>query len=418
MLYVPFVYFSCLLYYVIQKHGIGISACMISSYALSSLFSIILYIKDYEYFLVDFGSIEITPIPTIIYCSLLTISIYPFLRLDSNLASSIRPIKNKKIFSLLSFSFIIAFLLLIMLFGKQFVFNIMFGNLGELRSEAYGSGQSLTDSLSGISRIIATPVMIIGHVAYFAIPLFFYNLCFNPEKRFFNSFLLFSSLSPVFLGVLNVDRSKTFYWVLLFVMCFCWFRKFLAEESQKSYLKRIGFLVLGLLLSFFISATISRFGERESGSEGGFIIYAGQPFLNFANLWNSYNNSEITFARVFPFFNYFFGGNIQVGEWNDVAYQKSGMHINLFFSYLGMFLVDVGKISVFIAVFFINRISTFIVNRQIISGIVCISDVLLLFAVAIVVQCGVISYFYSGIDRFIGLFFILFFCFLFKLNSD
>lgn len=123
---------------MIQKHGIGISACMISSYALSSLFSIILYIKDYEYFLVDFGSIEITPIPTIIYCSLLTISIYPFLRLDSNLASSIRPIKNKKIFSLLSFSFIIAFLLLIMLFGKQSVFNIMFGNLGELRSEAYG----------------------------------------------------------------------------------------------------------------------------------------------------------------------------------------------------------------------------------------------------------------------------------------
>lgn len=418
MLYIPFLYFTCLLIYVIKKYGVKISACMIGSYALSSFFSIILYISNYNYFLVDFGKIEITVIPTIIYCFLLTLSIYPFIKMDSLTKISIQPIKNKKLFSLLTGIFFMAFLLLIVLFGKQFVFNLMFGDLGELRTEALSSGQSVTDNLSGISRIISTPVMIIGHVAYFAIPLFFYNLCFNPDKKIINIILLLSSLSPVFLGVLNVDRSKTFYWVLLFIMCFFWFRKYIVEKNQRVFLKRIGFIVLGVLLLYFISVSISRFGERDSGAEGGFVIYAGQSFLNFVNLWDNYNNPDFTLSRVFPFFNYFFGNNIQVGEWNDIAYLKSGMHINIFFTYLGMFLVDLGKLSVFVAVFVVNRIASCLVRRQSNRSITFLSDVLIIFAVATIVQCGVISYFYSGIDRFIGLLFILLFCFIFKSNGD
>lgn len=418
MLYIPFLYFTCLLIYVIKKYGISIGACMIGSYALSSFFSIILYTSNYNYFLVDFGRIEITFIPTVIYSLLLSFSIYPFIRMDSHSEISLQPIKNKKIFSLLTGIFFIAFILLIFLFGEQFIFNLMFGNLGELRTEALSSGQSLTDKLSGISRIISTPVIIIGHVAYFAIPLFFYNLCFNPGKKIINSILLLSSLSPVFLGVLNVDRSKTFYWVLLFIMCFFLFKKYIVEKSQRIFLRRIGFVVLGVLLLYFISVSISRFGERDSGAEGGFIIYAGQSFLNFVNLWDNYNNPDFTFARVFPFFNYFFGSNIQVSEWNDMAYLKSGMHINIFFTYLGMFLVDLGKLSVFVAVFVVNRIASCLVRRQNNRRIIFLSDILILFAVAIIVQCGVISYFYSGIDRFIGLFFILIFCLVFKLNGD
>ena len=418
MLYIPFLYFTCLLIYVIKKYGISIGACMIGSYVLSSFFSIILYTSNYNYFLVDFGRIEITFIPTVIYSLLLSFSIYPFIRMDSHSEISLQPIKNKKIFSLLTGIFFIAFILLIFLFGEQFIFNLMFGNLGELRTEALSSGQSLTDKLSGISRIISTPVIIIGHVAYFAIPLFFYNLCFNPGKKIINSILLLSSLSPVFLGVLNVDRSKTFYWVLLFIMCFFLFKKYIVEKSQRIFLRRIGFVVLGVLLLYFISVSISRFGERDSGAEGGFIIYAGQSFLNFVNLWDNYNNPDFTFARVFPFFNYFFGSNIQVSEWNDMAYLKSGMHINIFFTYLGMFLVDLGKLSVFVAVFVVNRIASCLVRRQNNRRIIFLSDILILFAVAIIVQCGVISYFYSGIDRFIGLFFILIFCLVFKLNGD
>lgn len=201
-------------------------------------------------------------------------------------------------------------------------------------------------------------------------------------------------------------------------MCFFWFRKNLVEKSQRVFLKRIGFIVLGFLLLYFISVSISRFGERDSGTEGGFVIYAGQSFLNFVNLWDNYNNPDFTFARVFPFFNYFFGSNIQVGDWNDIAYMKSGMHINIFFTYLGMFLVDLGKLSVFVAVFVVNRIASCLVRRQNNRSITFLSDILILFAVAIIVQCGVISYFYSGIDRFIGLLFILLFCFIFKSNGD
>lgn len=418
MLYFPFVFFLILLLVMVKRKGIGVAACMTAGFAISSFFSIILYLEDYPYALVDFGSIEVNVIPTLIYCLLVSSCIYPFYKYDYGAAIPIKPISNVKLLNNIVYLFTTVLILLILLFGRLFMFNLMFGDLGELRTTALEDAVSVTDQLSGISRMIASPVMILGHIAYFMIPLFFYSLSVNPERKWFNTLILITSMSPVFLGILNVDRSKTFYWVLLFSMCYFWFKKYLTNSDQTKYIKWMGYIVIGALVTYFVSVTISRFGERDYGSEGGLIIYAGQPFLNFVNLWDNYRNPDITLARVFPFYNYFFGGNTLVKDWNDYAFTKSGMHINIFYSYLGLFLVDLGRISVFLAAFLINRLATVVARRQVAKSYLTLSSSIYFFSVAIILQCGMISYFYSGIDRFLGLLFILFIAYILGKSND
>ena len=108
MLYFPFIYFTTLLLAVIRKRGFDMSAYMIFIYAISSFFSIILYNQNYDYDLVYFSKIDISPLPTIIYCGLITFCIYPFYKYNSNRLniSNIAPLKNSTFFKGLILSLI------------------------------------------------------------------------------------------------------------------------------------------------------------------------------------------------------------------------------------------------------------------------------------------------------------------------
>ena len=409
MLYFPFIYFTTLLLAVIRKRGFDMSAYMIFIYAISSFFSIILYNQNYDYDLVYFSKIDISPLPTIIYCGLITFCIYPFYKYNSNRLniSNIAPLKNSTFFKGLIFIFISVFILIILLFYDQIVFNLFIGDLGEIRVDSYnGMTTSITDSLTGISRIIATIVMILGHSAYFLIPLFFYSLIINRKQIIFNCLILLSSTSPILLGILYADRSNTFYWVMLFVLCYIWFKKSFSVR-QKFYIKIIGSILLTVLIAYFIAVTTSRFGERDAEAEGSFIIYAGQPFLNFCNLWNNYYNPEWTLSRIFPFFNFFSEDKISVQDWNNIAYANTQMNINVFYTFLGLFLVDIGRVCVFLFPFIINRIANISVRLRYSDQYLRVSNIIITFSIAIILQCGVISYFYTNIDRYIGLIFFL-----------
>ena len=126
MLYLPFIYFTILFLTIIRKRGFDISACMIFIYAISSFFSIILYNQDYDYDLVYFSKIDISLLPTIIYCGLITFCIYPFYKYNSNQLNitNISPLKNSTFFKGLIFIFISVFILIILLFYDQIAFNL------------------------------------------------------------------------------------------------------------------------------------------------------------------------------------------------------------------------------------------------------------------------------------------------------
>ena len=408
MLYLPFIYFTILFLTIIRKRGFDISACMIFIYAISSFFSIILYNQDYDYDLVYFSKIDISLLPTIIYCGLITFCIYPFYKYNSNQLNitNISPLKNSTFFKGLIFIFISVFILIILLFYDQIAFNLFIGDLGEIRVDSLDRAASITDSLTGISRIIATIVIILGHSAYFLIPLFFYNLIVNRKQIIINSLILLSSTSPILLGILYADRSKTFYWVMLFVLCYIWFKKSFSV-GQKFYIKIVGSILLTALIVYFIAVTTSRFGERDAGAEGSFIIYAGQPFLNFCNLWNDYYNPEWTLSRIFPFFNFFSENKITVQDWNNIAFANTQLNINVFYTFLGLFLVDIGRFSVFLFAFIINRIANISVRLRYSDQCLRVSNIIITFSIAIILQCVVIIYFYKGIDRHIGLIFFL-----------
>lgn len=94
-------------------------------------------------------------------------------------------------------------------------------------------------------------------------------------------------------------------------------------------------------------------------------------------------------------------------SWNNIAYANTQMNINVFYTFLGLFLVDIGRVCVFLFPFIINRIANISVRLRYSDQYLRVSNIIITFSIAIILQCGVISYFYTNIDRYIGLIFFL-----------
>lgn len=77
------------------------------------------------------------------------------------------------------------------------------------------------------------------------------------------------------------------------------------------------------------------------------------------------------------------------------------------YTFLGLFLVDIGRVCVFLFPFIINRIANISVRLRYSDQYLRVSNIIITFSIAIILQCGVISYFYTNIDRYIGLIFFL-----------
>lgn len=407
-LYIPFIYFTILFVRIVYKCGLNVGAYMVAIYAVSSLFSIILFHENYNYSLVDFGSIQITAIPTILYCSLITFCLWPFLKYRSNDLGrgNLVSFRSSQILRVVEWLYVIIFFVVLLVFREQIIFSLAEADLGDIRMDG-GGYEQVVRSLSGFGRILMTPLMILGSTAYFMLPVFFYRFCVYQRHFLWNLLILLSSLTPVILGTLYADRSNVFYWVLLFGLCYIWFKKLLISSTHKRFFWIIGGVVLVALGWYFSSVTIARFEGRDVGAEGYLIIYAGQPFLNFCNLWTNYHNPEMFWGRVFPWYNFFFDGNMSVRAWCDKALVISKMNINIFFSVLGLFLVDLGRLGVVGGSLIINWLGRKVVRLERMDGQLRMSNVLLCFAVLIILQCGVISFFYANIDRCLGVCFWL-----------
>lgn len=91
----------------------------------------------------------------------------------------------------------------------------------------------------------------------------------------------------------------------------------------------------------------------------------------------------------------------------NIAYANTQMNINVFYTFLGLFLVDIGRVCVFLFPFIINRIANISVRLRYSDQYLRVSNIIITFSIAIILQCGVISYFYTNIDRYIGLIFFL-----------
>lgn len=79
-----------------------------------------------------------------------------------------------------------------------------------------------------------------------------------------------------------------------------------------------------------------------------------------------------------------------------------------FFSFVGFFLVDMGHVAACVIPLAFLCISTRYINRYIKRRVASLSSFIVLFAFGIVIQCGIITYFYTSIPRVVAFWIFIF----------
>jgi oligosaccharide repeat unit polymerase len=368
---------------------------------MTSFASALLGNYDVQFDYLNYSKVEISIIPAFLYCFLISICIYPFYIFNSNKRRKIKKIQNEKLFDYIVYFYFFVFVTLLVVFWKDAIFRLSYSDLNELRMMNYsGNLDNVTDNLSGITRVIVGLISKFGECSYFMFFFFFYGVCFLKRSKAFLMMAFLSTLSPVLLGIIGIDRSQTVWWIAILFLCYILFRPYILTESAKKLVKKLAIVALSLTLSYLAIVTISRFGERDTGSSGNFLNYLGQPFINFCLIWDKVWTDDFITNRLLPFTNYVILGNptTQISDYLQKTYLSSGVHLNVFFSFVGFFLVDLGHVA---AVVF--PLLMYVIFRQVIpsnkGGYIGFPKLFLVFALGIIIQCGIVTYFYTSLAR-------------------
>src|SRR6185437_263207 len=157
MIVLPFLYFSFVLSYILfKKRGFDISAYVISLYTITSFFAILVDINNLRSF--DTIGYQISLLPSVMYCSLLTLTIWPFYQLKTTRIAHIK-LNRPKLFNFIIYFYFGCFLL-ILASSFNSIIQILTGNLVELRSALY-KGESITNiNIGGVFK----PLFIIANI--------------------------------------------------------------------------------------------------------------------------------------------------------------------------------------------------------------------------------------------------------------
>lgn len=398
--YVTFFYFLIVFLYIVKKRGIDISACIIGIYLLSALGSVYLLNNTSVYK-------EPTLIPTIIYCTMITLVTYPFYKFNSN---KVRKFSycSEKTFSVLSWTFIIGFLFAVLLFKDDIIIRLALGNeIGELRGEKSRElGNSQAD-LTGPLRLISSVFMTIISMSAVSFLLFFYSISYLKRKWYFNLLLFLSTMGCMIASIIGIDRSIFFYWIIDFIFLFVLFKPYLSLRA-----KRITVIFGGILLCFalfyLLLITYSRFKDDSFIS---MINYFGQSYLNFCWFWDNYDAPIINFGFFFPIVTHFFGidwgAPVEPVSFGLFVETKVGFFVNRFYTFMGSIMLYLGQWAVIPYCVLFSIIANKVLNNNRRFGI---HTLIRTFIFAIIPFCGVILYLYVDYITALGALVLLFYC--------
>lgn len=404
MIVFPFLYFSTLLAYILYKKKVfEVSAYLVSLYAFTSFFSILIDIKHLRSF--DTIKYDIGVTPTLLYCFLLTLSIWPFYRFDSQKIMSIK-LKGKKLFDYIVYFYFICFLIILITFYTAII-KILNSDLGQLRL-ALSRGESINDvNISGHPIIIIANIF--GGYSLIMLLFYFYSVCFLKRKKVFNTILFLSSLSMILIGIIGVDRSKVIYWMITYgLMIVLFWRKMEKEQHRNILISSL--IILSLVITYFLMLTFSRFGERDTGSTGSLISYSGQSFINFCYFFDEVNFRDFTLQRIFPlFYRLFINNGIKnASDLNAIISLQTHTSIGVFSTFIGDIMVASGRLVGILYCFIFYFVTTSSISTSKNKSNIYFHHLLLIFCFITVPMLGIFVYFYSDFSRTIPLL-----CFLF-----
>lgn len=362
LIYIPFIWFLGLTLFLWKKQGcIDVSVFLAAEYTLTTFCSIlcvklgylgaggILYTND---------NIDLHLVPTFLFCTLHTILILPFSRLNTHKIQDIA-ITNEKLFDLFAYFLIAVAILNIYIVADNIIQVLSEKDFAAVRSAHYAGDETLADAKA------KTLPRILGYFYYFnrtsilALPCFFYSICFLNKKWWFNIGLLISALSLPTAGIVSADRTEIIFFTQTICLCLALFFPFI-KKPQWQFLKKI-FFPLGIVTILYLGGiTIARFGNRDQGVSGGALQYAGQGYLNFCYFFDNCHSQHIHTERMLPLYNKITQDDINYPELRDTISKEQGFFISVFPTYLGDFLCDTGIIGMLLwaGVFFILLLST------------------------------------------------------------
>lgn len=374
-----------------RKNGFDLSFFLSVVYLVSSLCAIILHSDTHHRYFEDYNKFEISFVPTILYTTFMFFSIYPMYIYNSNKSRIIRTFVNLSYLNRILILYTLAFLIEILFWGSTIPDRLVLSNMKEYRDLSH-SDETIMEGFSLPQKIIGYLAIGLGGGGFTLILFFYFCLAFSNKSKWYISFILLLSLLPVFNGLLSMDRSNSFYWILLFCLGFFLFKPYLKPKNKKT-LYKLSFLALGILLIYFISVSIARFDDDDSGTLNALIDYAGQPYLIFCNEWNSLSIEGFSFSDIFPVLKLLpYKSTVHIINPRQIS-------INGFHTYAGFFIYSFGHIGAVL----IPIILFFIIFRfsKIRYSYLDIKKFTVLFLVYAIPMTGVISYFYGTEWRFI-----------------
>ena len=168
------------------------------------------------------------------------------------------------------------------------------------------------------------------------------------EKWWINAMAIISSTTVIIVGILLIDRSSTFFWVLILGLAVSMFWNNMSAKIKST---AIGFSTILILAaaSYAMSVTKDRFEDRDGGSEGGIVMYLGQPYYHFCEIWDYYPapdgiTTKSLFSSIHKFILHDFDGTVPYQKEMGL---KSNMDLGVFYTHLGSFILSAGKIGPF-----------------------------------------------------------------------
>jgi oligosaccharide repeat unit polymerase len=407
----PFIYFSILLLYILsKKKTFELSAYLVSLYVISSFCSILIDLNDLRSF--DTQYYRISFIPTIVYCFLLTLTIWPFYRFKSERITNIKVTKPKQ-FDYIVYIYFCAFLLIFFTSLTNIV-QVLSGDLGALRYELVRL-EDISNNRFASNPIIIT-AGILGDFSIIMLLFYFISLSFLKRSKLFNTICFLSSMAIVIMAIEGVDRSKVLYWLITYGAMLVLFWKRMSKKQQKN-ISIASIIILSLAVSYFLVLTFSRFDAYDTGSKGSMISYAGQPFINFCFFFDKVKYGEFSLQRIFPLFYKLFihnGINDTVNLNVDISL-KTGKEIGVFSTFIGDIMVASGKIAgtVYCIAFYIAAYSIVKFRTK---AFLHFYQILFVFCLITIPMLGVFTHFYANFTRTLP--FLLFILYAFYLKYD
>lgn len=332
------------LYYFIRVQDLNIGGILLGLYFISSIFSILFY--HHPIFGNTIHSSEVTIFPFIYLYIVLLLFFVPILRFQNNYSFTVSSPAHYKLKFFLWLIIIVSFVRVIYTLPNALTMLFSGADLAA-NKELIMSGENTVRVPFPLNILFVFSLLI----SKISVVLFFYIVS---VKKFSKSFIwlfgLFAFSPDVLTGISDSSRAFLFGFTINVVFGYLLFKNSLPRRFKKKFLF-FSLGVLALVISYVVSVTIMRFGDKLNTNIAFWQYkYFGESFVNFNGLLFGNLEGNTMGIKNFSFFREILGLNSfdELTEIRAYTNRVTGVPGYIFYLFVGHLIMDFGETIVFI----------------------------------------------------------------------